>query len=490
MPGTWLGLETGRRGMMVHQRALDTTGHNLANASTPGYSRQEVMITQTDPFSNPTMDSAVTPGQLGTGSMVNMIRRITDEHLQYNVLKSATDSSYWEDQISILQRAEASFSEPATDGIDDRLVDFFKAWMDLNNTPQDPGIKAAVVEIGDGLANLMSYTYDQLNEIQNSVASVDDTPAVVGGILKEQVDRVNDVLKQINDLTEAIKKIYDLGQQPNDLMDKRDVLLEELAEFGPVTITHGYTNGKPNGELQVSFMGQEVINSEDAGFQPVTLSLNYNDGGTEDDDTDDTIELLFSDPNGTELKTVDLTNQVDLTDPANSVSGGSLLGVEKARQQIVGFKDKLNNIATTLRDNIMSDSTNYFFQGDLENGDFKVIPSLVNDPTQLDGDKAKDNANVRSLEISIPPVTKPCTLEEYYGILITEVGAAAKGADDMAATQSAIREQIAALRDSVSGVSIDEELTKMLQFQYGFQASSRMINTIDGMLDVIINKLF
>ncbi|GBF32281.1 flagellar hook-associated protein FlgK [Desulfocucumis palustris] len=490
MPGTWLGLETGRRGIMVHQRSLDTTGHNLANASTPGYSRQEVMITATDPFSNPTMDSAVTPGQLGTGSMVNMIRRITDEHLQQNVYRSATDTTYWEDQISILQRAESSFSEPDTDGIDDLLVDFFKAWMDLNNTPQDPGVKAAVVEVGDGLANLMSYTYSQLKEIQNSVVSVDDTPEVVGGIIKEQVDSANDVLTQINDLTEAIKKIYDLGQQPNDLMDKRDALLEQLAEFGPVKVTYGYTGGKPNGELQVSFMGQEVVNSEDPEFQPVTLSLNYNDGGTDDDDTDDTIELVFSDPDGTELKTVDLTNQEDLSDSDNIVSGGSLLGVEAARQQIVGFKDKLNNFAITLRDNIMADSTNYFFQGDLVNGDFNVIPSLINDPSQLDGDKAKNNANVRSSEIEIPPLTKPCTLEEYFGILITEVGGAAKGADDMAATQSAIRDQIAALRDSVSGVSIDEELTKMLQFQYGFQASSRMITTIDSMLDVIINKLF
>ncbi len=491
MPSTWLGLETSRRGMIVHQYALDTTGHNLANASTEGYTRQEVVITPTDPYSNPMWNSSVTPGQVGTGTKVQMIRRVMDEYLEHNVLKSATDTSYWQEQVSVMQRAEASFAEPDSDGINTSLVDFFKSWMDLNNTPQDPGVKSAVVELGDELANLMSDTYEQLDETQKTVLSTDSTSAVVSGSLKDGVDRVNDVLKQINDLTTSIKKIYALNQQPNDLLDKRDQLLEELAGYGAVSLTNGYTDGKPNGDLQVTFMGQTVIDSTDPAFQAVTLSLKYNDNATPGDESDDTVQLLFTDSahDATNpLRTIDLTEQKDLTG-GTDVSGGSLLGLEKARQNVINFKNMLNNLALTLENNIKADSTTAFFQGDLQIGNFKVLPDLLNDPSKLDGDIAKDNANVRTQEYSIAPLTKTCTMEEYFGILTTEVGNAAKSTDGMAANQTAIKEQIAALKDSVSGVSVDEEMTKMLQYQYGFQASARMVTTIDGMLDVIINKM-
>jgi len=126
MPGTWFGLETARRGMKLNQYALDITGHNLANASTTGYSRQEAVITATDPYTLPDMNTnPVTPGQIGTGVEVSSIRRVKDQYLDNNVRRSTTDSAYWNDQISVLQRTEASFAEPASEGINDRITSFF-----------------------------------------------------------------------------------------------------------------------------------------------------------------------------------------------------------------------------------------------------------------------------------------------------------------------------------------------------------------------------
>lgn len=473
MPGTWFGIETARRGMKVHQHALDITGHNLANASTPGYSRQEAVIGATAPYTNPSLDSSVTPGQFGTGVGVESIRRIKDEYLDHQVRRAATDTAYWEDQISVLQRAEASFAEPASSGIGDKIVDFFKAWQDLNNSPQDPGVKASVAQLGDELASLMSYTYNQLTDVQNSVAVIDTTPAVTGGSLKQQVERANDLLVQIRNLTDSIKRVYSLGQQPNDLLDKRDQLLEELSHFGPLTVTFETVNGKPTGDF--------------AELKMFGVDLKPAAGTTLDLTTDGTKITLKA------YGTIDVVN---LTDNCNDTNqAGSLLGLERARQSLIDFKSRLEDLAVSMRDKIAAvnnqpPAASYpnFFVGDLSSGNLGVDPALLSNPGLIDGTKAKDIANLRGEEID--PVNKPYTFEEYYSLLLTEVGGSTKSTDDMAANQSAISKQLTALRDSVSGVSVDEELTRMLQFQYGFQASARMINTLDEMLDVIINRLF
>ena len=134
MTSTWFGLEIARRGMMLNQRALDITGHNLANAETPGYTRQEAVISPTDPYTRPDLASWVTAGQLGTGAEVSSVRRIKDEYLDNNV--RCTTDALTESQLPVLQLAEASIAEPAADGIGDRITDFFRAWMDLNNSPR------------------------------------------------------------------------------------------------------------------------------------------------------------------------------------------------------------------------------------------------------------------------------------------------------------------------------------------------------------------
>ena len=486
MSGTWFGLEIARRGLQVHQNTLNITGHNLANASTPGYSRQEAVLNATAPYTTPSLGCPAPPGQLGTGVEVSSIRRIRDEYLDHQVRRAVTDTAYWEDQISVFQRAEASFAEPASSGIGDRIVDFFKAWQDLNNSPQDPGVKASVVQIGDELASLMSYTYNQLTDVQNSVAMIvetkgqDDAPntyELAGGQLQEQVAEANSLLTQIRDLTGAIEKIYISGQQPNDLLDQRDLLLEELSKFGPLTVKIDTDKGKPTGGLELDLFGIDVMADD------TTLELTIKTIGA-DSDARETICLSVGD------------TEVNLTDNCNDTDkGGSLLGLERARQSLAMFKDHLNDLATSMRDAILAVNKeppeaepSEFFVDDLVAGTFRVEDGLLSNPALLDGTKAKDISSLRGKNIDEDE--KRFTFEEYYSLLLTKVGGSAKSAADIAGNQSAISKQITALRDSVSGVLIDEELTKMLQFQYGYQASARVVNVMDSMLDTLINRLF
>lgn len=478
MPGTFFGLELGRRGIQAHRRSLDVTGHNLANASTEGYTRQEAVYTVTDPFTRPELDSAATPGQFGTGVKTGMIRRIRDEYLDPQVRSSNKDRYYWEEQTSIFNRVESSFAEPASSGISDQMTEFFKGWQNLNNNPQDPGVKASVAELGVQLASLMTYTYGQLNVIQESVVKPGTLPNVESGQIKDQVGQINDLLVQVQNLTTDIMKVYRVNQQPNDLLDKRDLLLDELSHYGPLTVAHRSDNGKPTGEITMTFFGVTITTVPPA---QTTFSLRINDQpGPE--------------YGHLELHESTLGRVIDLTaEYSNTGRGGALLGMEKARQNIIGFKEALDVIAVNLKDKIRQKNsaappvqTLDFFVGSLASGDFSVNNAIISDPSVIDGTRANKIADIRFEDMD---ASRDYTVEEGYALLTTDVGNKAKGADDMAANQQAIQEQMFNLRESVSGVSVDEELTRMVQFQYGFQASARVVSMSDDILNEIINKL-
>jgi flagellar hook-associated protein 1 FlgK len=451
---------------MVNQQAVNITGHNLANATTAGYSRQEAVINPTEPFSEPALDSYANVGQLGTGVEVSSIRRVKDDYLDNNVRRTTTDSSYWEEQLSVLELAEASIAEPASDGIGDRMTDFFRSWMDLNNSPQDTSVKAAVVESGEGLASLLSYTYNQLSDVQDSIANIDVTPAVAGGKISDQVGEVNDLIVQIRDLTDSIKKVYDVGQQPNDLLDQRDMLLEKLSQYGPVNVSFETVDGLPTGELsELTLFGMDVSQAG-TSFALTT------------DGTDISLAVTGGADDGS---TINLTGSC-----FDTSLGGSLLGLERARQNVLDYMTKLDDLASNMESMIAGVGVD-FFVGDLSTGDFAVDPTLLQNSSLIDGTLAGSVADLRDTQIN--PPAQPYTFEQYYGLLVTEVGSDVKVAGDMYDNQSAIKDQITSLRDSVSGVSTDEELTKLIQYQSGYEACAKLVTVLDEMLDLLINGL-
>jgi len=185
---------------------------------------------------------------------------------------------------------------------------------------------------------------------------------------------------------------------------------------------------------------------------------------------------------------------INLTASAeDTTKGGSLLGLERSRQSIIRFKANLDDMVNNLRDKIHNKNDSPppagnldFFMGSLATSNFRVSEAIVSDPSIIEGTKASIIAGIRHEKMDI---TRNYTLEESYNLLITDVGNKAKGTDDMAANQQAIQEQMFNLRESISGVSVDEELSKMVQFQYGYQASARVVSMVDELLDVVINRM-
>ncbi|MBE3573750.1 MAG: flagellar hook-associated protein FlgK [Moorella humiferrea] len=517
MPGTFFGLEITRRGLQVHRTAMDITGHNVANANTPGYTRQEAVITASDPYCNPTMGTKLLPGQLGTGVEAPMIRRIKNEYLDVQARDSISSREYWQVQEEIFGRIEAVFPEPGASGIASTLTKFFNTWHDLNNAPQDPGVKAAVAETGDELATMMREAYQQLDDISGSILKVDSSNNVTGGQLKDQVDAVNEILRQVRELTESIKRVYAQGNQPNDLLDKRDLLLDRLAEYGPVSVTYLTDGGKPTGEIALTFFGVDVRAADvTVGLKPIKVTIVDQSSGK----TIEKIEVKLQIGN---QPPVPLTNY-----PADQPKAGGLAGLEETRARIdgyiidqdsnkklvEGYKDKLENLAGALKDTIYQalnhghdDVPNNnipdkldFFTGSLAGGNFAVDSKIMKDPTLIDGTNALYVARLATtgmygketdLGNGVKVTTHDlggATFNEYFNALLADIGARSGSATDMADTQRAVAEQVESLRQSVSGVNLDEELSRLIQYQYGYQASARVLATIDEMLDYLINR--
>ncbi|SFF95358.1 flagellar hook-associated protein 1 FlgK [Desulfotomaculum arcticum] len=468
MPSTFLGLETARRGLQASQVSLETTGHNIANVNTPGYSRQNAVLVASTPYANPTMSSKLTPGQLGTGVEVNEIRRIRNEYLDTQARDSTSSWGYWQVQEDIFARVEAVFTEPGTTGVGDTLTSFFKAWQDLNNNPQDPGVKAAVAEIGDQLANMFREEYQQLTIVRESAVSQ----------LDSQVNTVNDLLAQIRDVTGAITKVYEQGNQPNDLLDKRDYLIDQLAGFGEVSVENITQNGKPTGEMRLLFNNIDVMSTTDKFFLK---------------EEDDTVAITFG-ANADNSELVYLNQGKGSLDGINQVLGN----IDSYLGQLVKLTDSLSRVINQALNEGRAEADYIdFFQGSLASTNpddrFRVNPDILANPAGsdaagnllIDGTKAIDVARLYSTGID---ELDGATFNEFYNALLSDVGADYSRFMDMAENQSAINEQLESLRQSVAGVNMDEELSLMLQYQYGYQASSRVMTTLDALLDHLINR--
>lgn len=490
MPGTFFGIEITRRALQANQISLNTTGHNIANANTPGYSRQQAVHAASDPYTLPVPLNELTVGQLGTGVEISLIRRIRNDYLDAQVRTSTSAHSYWATQEQVFARIESAFPEPLTPGIGDALTRFFRAWHDLNNTPEDPGCKAAVAELGDELANLLRETYAQLENISQSIVRLKDDGSgkkiIDGGQLQDQVETVNYMLKQVRDLTEGIKRVYAYGNQPNDLLDKRDLLLDKLAEYVPLEVIHK----NDAGDIELRIFGHEVdFQKKDTDYPVVTLQ--YNEGDTEAENG-----VI-----GLTVKSITDSTTFSLEDYArNAPPRSSILALEMARGKVEEYQGNLEQLAEALKEIINKQepfdtslvTSGEFFSGRLGGTDeFRVNQTIMDDPTVIDGAKALSVARLYNIGMdgSVAGVDlRGATLSEYFNAMLSDIGTNSSTATDMTENQYAVNQQIQSVRDSAQGVNLDEELTMLIQYQYGYQASARVLTTLDELLDHLINR--
>ncbi|MET0602717.1 MAG: flagellar hook-associated protein FlgK [Solirubrobacteraceae bacterium] len=433
---SFYGLQTAMRGLLAQQRALDTTGHNIANASTQGYSRQEAVLAAAPATWIP--QGAVQGGagaHLGSGVDVQAYRRVRDTFLDLQYRAQATRLGEASARTEGLDRAELALAEPSDDGINKQLSEFWDAWSDLANSPDDAAARQSLVEKAGAVAEAFGIVDSQLKLVGEHAQAEYDALTAAGG-------EVETTAREIAALNDTIKRFVTAGDTPNDLMDQRDLLLDKLATLGTTSIT-----SLPDGTVEVVFGGP--------GDPPMIDAAGYH-------------APALSNPGGRLGALRDLA----------TVPGGV---IDSYRQELGTVAQTLAGAVNTLH------GTPFFTVNHAPPASYgaaslavAVTPATVR--ADASGDKG---ANKIALAIAELRGKGP---DSDYNKFIARVGSEVRESVRQEANAQALSDAVLDRRDSVSGVSLDEEMGNIVRFQRAYQASSRAMSTMDEMLDVLINR--
>ncbi|MBC2400508.1 flagellar hook-associated protein FlgK [Clostridium saccharobutylicum] len=223
MSGLFDTFTIAKRGLNVNQGAINTTSHNIANANTEGYSRQRAVAETTKPFGGMSRFDTCSVGQVGTGAEITSIQRIRDYFIDYQVRSETGTSGFYTQASETLYKVEDILGEPSDKGIQQLTNNFFNAFQEVSKNGNKANVKTVAIQSAASLADAINYAYNQLEKTR------DDSQK----LLQTNVIDVNSYLNQINELNKQIKGISAVGQVPNDLMDKRDLLVDKLSnKFG------------------------------------------------------------------------------------------------------------------------------------------------------------------------------------------------------------------------------------------------------------------
>jgi flagellar hook-associated protein 1 FlgK len=227
MTSTFMGIEIGKRGVHAHQQALYVTGHNLDNASTKGYSRQRVEMSAFEPIYLPGLNRAETPGQIGQGVIIERIERLRDQLLDRRIILQSSNEGYWTGRDPYVRMMEHMYLEPGNNSVRSKMDSFWVAWDELSAFPSDAAPRTAVIERGKTLIDGIHNRYQGLKGLQEQADA--DIQVTVG--------QVNELSRQIAALNGDITRIKAQGDNPNDLMDRRDLLVDKLSSIIDISVS-------------------------------------------------------------------------------------------------------------------------------------------------------------------------------------------------------------------------------------------------------------
>ena len=225
MGSTFSGIELGKRSIMAHTDAITTAGHNISNANTEGYSRQRVQLKEFDPLYKPDLERAERAGMIGQGMDSQSINRVRDELLDQRITEQQHSESYWETRSKYYTMIEQIYNEPDDVSIRSNMDKFWEGWQELSVHPESQAARQAVVTRGESLADSIKTKWEALMGVGN----------LINGDIEATVKQVNDYTRQITSLNAEIVRSRGMGDNPNDLLDRRDLLVDKLSKIINIT---------------------------------------------------------------------------------------------------------------------------------------------------------------------------------------------------------------------------------------------------------------
>ena len=519
MRSTFHGLETSKRAILTQQVALQTVGHNIANASTVGYSRQRVTLSATQPMEAVGMQSSTAKGMLGTGVQYDSIKRMRDSYIDLQYRRENQNLSMWNIQNQTLDSIAALINEPSNNGLRSVMDKF---WNSIEVLNRDPGLLSARIDLV-GSAQTLTDTLNTVHMgLENITADIDSN-------ISRKVNQANVLIQSITELHALIRRSEALGGDANDYRDQRDQLVDELSTIIDVQITE-----TPTGDYSILAAGVNVVNNDTATLLTPDIAAEATAGELagymRSVDEVTTIRnqlnaMVNTLVNGTVTIRMengyraneDMTalNDVTLADgsviPAGSnIPAGSEI-VSPVELEVNGFNG-IHQLGYTLPDAqsgvpffVAADGSSTFNIGNIRvNPDVKANTNMIaasgryeivdGVPRTIRGnsDIALALSGLRDKVFTYPAgltSLQTGTIDDYYRALTADLGTRMNNATRNVKNLQDLSDSLSMRRQQVSGVSLDEEMAEMIRFQHAYNAAARNMNTFDEMLDRVINQM-
>ena len=574
MSSPFFGLDIGASGLRAAQQQLDTAAHNVANANTTGYSRQTVRLVESAPYTFPAFNRTGLPGQIGSGVTVASITRVRDTFLDSQAQAQASLKGQWDTRQEQLSKIETIFPEPSDSGLGSVISKYWSAWQDVASDPTSTAARTALTEQASSLAMELNRDSNQLGMIGTGIDQQ----------VTQQVSTINDLASQIADLNGQIQRVTITGENPNDLMDQREQLLEQVsaivpthvltqsdgtmtvlvggvdlvsnvyarkmvAQTDPATgkVTPSWSDGSavnpPSGQMKalldvrdVDLAGyQSQLNSLAQGIADSTNALHesgvdaYGNKGL----------AIFTYYPGNAAGTL-AVNQTVAADPklvaasasANTPGDGSVAGMLADLQSATSYTAGVAGTNVVSGMDLTTNTTARLMtvaSGTATAQTYTFSSTAANTLTLTGADGSHQTVNVTDMAIGGTQVlnfdqlgvkltlsaetstkaaadivtdlttsghdtmvvaslfTPSGTTSDFYSGFVGKIGTASSQASEMSSNQQLVVDQLNTQIQQVSGVSLDEEATDMIRFQHAYQASARVITTMDEMLNTLIN---
>jgi len=437
--------ETSKRSLLSHQSAINTTANNIANVYAEGYNRRSVDLSKLS---------------LGFGNM--------SESSVIRVKNSFLDNQIWfENQAlgkqsvseMLLNQVESVFGEPGDSGLSNILNEFWNSWTNLSNNPESDSARSLVRDKGELLSNTFNRLDKNLKNLQTQSANE----------LQHKVNEINQLVNQLGTVNSKI----DIHRS-DDLLDQRDILIMELSQKIDVHITETET-----GRVEV-LSGGHILVSEDFVNQ-LKLKLSQKQNGT------------FK----AEIKTIQ-------GDKNLSIKSGEIGGLlEFHNDHISRFIQSIDKLAVSLANAINEfhvegynlkglSGWNFFNESVSGAGDISLTPEILSDASLIStssDSSAQGNGSVAQsiADLQYDGIIEEKTISDQYNTIIADVGNRVQESTFIRQNQEKIVSQLHIKKASISGVSLDEEMTQLIQYEQAYEASARMISTIDELMQTILS---
>jgi flagellar hook-associated protein 1 FlgK len=464
-------MDMGKRSLMNSQSSLQTVGHNIASKSVEGYSRQRVDQVTNLPIGEGKL-------RIGMGAKSAAVTRVNNPYLEKQIGNERGQLGYLTGKQDAMTRVESIYNEQVNKGLNQYMSEFFNAFRELSNNPESLATRSMVKETAQYVTKDFKRINSQLTGIQSDLDQQ----------IKTHVNEINGFTSEVASLNEKIQSVELTGATANDERDRRDLLVKKIGEKvnirwaegedGTVTISAGnnalLVAGNDARELYVQSTGEtdkkgegnyDIMykNSERATPYKVTEQLH---GGA--------IGGLLEVRDGiiTELKGGIDEMAYNLSSSINEIHQQ---GFNSYNETGVDFFEQPDNVKhaadlMTVNEDILKDVSRISAGAKAESpGDNRVANQIAG--LQYDKIMSDGNANV----------------DEYYNSMVGRVGVITRKTNSAHDAQDGIVKQLSSIRESISGVSLDEETTKMIEFQKAFDAAARIVKTADEMMDTVLN---